>query len=110
MSALKFLTNMYNKSAMAYSIEKAITTMPNKLIKMTSRMLARVYAMILIVGNIAATQLEAAEAITELGEAISQKLEQSAYMHYNLKDILGDKLPISQLLLEEQIRRNQINA
>ena len=108
-AALSFIVEMYNKSALVGIPQQVLLTVPSRLVKLASRMLAQAYRMIPIVGAIASTQVEAAGAVAEIGEAISRKVESSAYMYYNLRDILGDRIPLSQLL-EDQIRRTQINA
>ena len=108
-AVLRYFVDMYNKSTIMNVSEKVLTTIPNRLVKMSSRLLASAYRMIPIVGSIAATNVEAAEAVAEIGESISAKVENSAYMYYNLKDLVGDKIPLS-YILEEQARRNQTAA
>jgi len=86
---VKELTRMYNLAGAVGMLQETLKTVPNKLISIASRILARAYAMIPIVGAIASTQVEAAEAVASLGEAISNKVENSVYMIYNLRDALG---------------------
>lgn len=83
------LTKMYNLAGAVGMLQETLKTVPNRLISIVSRMLARAYSMIPIVGALASTQVEAAEAVASLGEAISNKVSSSAYMYYNLQDVLG---------------------
>ncbi len=86
---IKELTRMYNLAGAVGMLQETLKTVPNKLISIASHILARAYAMIPIVGAIASTQVEAAGAIAELGEAINNKVGSSAYMYYSLRDALG---------------------
>ena len=105
----KELIRMYNLAGMVGALHETLKTVPSRLVAMASRLLASAYRMIPIVGAIAATNVEAGAAVAELGEALSSKIENSAYMYYSLGDVLGgDKLPLLHSL--EQARRNQITA
>jgi len=104
----KELIRMYNLAGMVGALHETLKTVPSRLVAMASRLLASAYRMIPIVGAIAATNVEAAGAIAEIGEALSNRIESSAYMYYSLGDVLGDKLPLLQSL--EQARRSQITA
>jgi len=89
--AFKYLMGIYNAAAIANISEKVLAMIPTRLVYMASRMLARAYAMLPLVGAIAATNAEAAAAIAEIGEGLQSKIEQSAYTWYNLKDLLGEE-------------------
>ena len=102
----KELIRMYNLAGMVGALHETLKTVPSRLVAMASRLLASAYRMIPIVGAIAATNVEAGAAVAELGEALSSKIENSAYMYYSLGDVLGgDKLLLLQSL--EQARKAQ---
>ena len=103
------LMKMYNLAGLVGMMHETLKTVPSRLIAMTSRLLASAYRMIPIVGAIAATNVEAAGAIAEIGEALSNRIESSAYMYYTLGDLgLGDKLPLLHSI--EQARKAQTTA
>jgi len=110
--AFSFLVGMYNMSTVASAVEKTITLLPRKLLTVMSRLLASAYRMIPIVGGIGATNVEVAEAVSELGESLSARIENSAYMPIDLRMIMGDQYTaISDVLQKriiEETRRRQV--
>ena len=113
-STLSFLVGMYNMSSVAGIVEKTVTLIPRRLLAIVSRLLASAYRMIPIVGGIATANVEAAEAISEIGENLSARVESSAYMPVDLRMIMGDRYSIISNVLQKQIleemRRQQSPA
>lgn len=113
-SALSFLVGMYNMSAITSIVEKTVVLLPRRLLAMVSRLLASAYRMIPIVGGIASANVQAAEAISEIGENLSARVESSAHMPVDLRMIMADRYSIISDILQkqmlEEMRRQQSPA
>ena len=75
----------YNAGSLYGLFEKLITEYPAFLAGATARMLAHAARRLPVLGDVAATQYEAAAAMTEIGEKITDKVSSSAYMWYSVK-------------------------
>ena len=82
----KELIKAYNLGSLYGLFEKLITEYPAFLAGATARMLAHAAKRLPVLGDVAATQYEAAAAMTEIGEKLSEKVSSSARMWYNLRD------------------------
>jgi len=84
----KEIIKMYNLGATLKLSEELMKTLPAYLISMTSRMISSAVRRLPIVGDVAAVQYEAAAAVSELGNKLSDKVESAAQMHYTLSSLL----------------------
>ncbi len=98
------IVKTYNIAGMIGVLQETLTTIPTRLVSMTSRMLARIYSMLPIVGSAAATSAETAGALAELGEALSQKISSSGYTWFNLRDALGPLADQITPIMKEQTK------
>jgi len=91
----------YNYATFYKLAEDLMTYLPSFMIATTARMLAKAINTIPLLGNIASVQYEAAVAISEIGNNLRDRIENSAYMWYSLDPSIA---PLIKDSIEDQLQ------